>query len=80
MGAGEIGPASAPAVEALTGRLDDFDDDVRGYSARALGKIGPAALSSLPALKTLLKDENAAVREEAAAAIEIGRASCRERV
>lgn len=66
---GEIGPAASPAVPVLIERLDDFDEDVRGYSARALGKIGAGARDSLPALRALLLDDNAALREEAAAAI-----------
>ena len=47
--------------------LHDFDDDVRGYAARALGRIG--APDALPALNATLQDENDSVRREAESAI-----------
>ena len=41
----EIGPGSAPAAPALLQALDDVDEDVRGYAARALRHIGKSRLA-----------------------------------
>ena len=42
--------------------------NVRGYAARAIGRIGVGS-DAIPVLQLLLKDENAAVREETSAAL-----------
>jgi HEAT repeat protein len=47
---GEMGPAAAPAVEALTGLLGDKNPETRKQAAIALAKIGPASKPAVPAL------------------------------
>ena len=58
-----------PALDALLFALEhDFDEDVRGYAARALGKSGEARAMS--ALLTLKEEQNESLRLEAEAALE----------
>lgn len=54
---GDIGGASAPAVDVLLRVfVDDDDDFVRWKAARALGRIGPAAAKALPELRRAAAD------------------------
>jgi HEAT repeat protein len=46
-----IGPAAAPAVPALIGKLKEEDYDAAWFSADALGQIGEPALVAIPALE-----------------------------
>ena len=79
---GAIGPAAGEAVPALVGALrttfpgrglkgpERYYADARAVCARSLGLIGAPARMALPALEEARKDEDASVREAAAAAIE----------
>jgi HEAT repeat protein len=73
---GEIGPAAAPAVAALTKALTDADPKVRELSAHALGQIAPAAEPAMAALIKVLADPEPELRRRAAHALgEIGPAA-----
>jgi HEAT repeat protein len=47
---GQIGPAAAPATEALTALIGDKSPRTSSEAVIALGKIGPAAKAAVPAL------------------------------
>jgi HEAT repeat protein len=47
---GQIGPAAAPAAEALAGLVNDKNARVAQEAALALAKIGPGAKAAMPAL------------------------------
>jgi HEAT repeat protein len=65
-----LGPASSPAMPALTQALSDSDRFVRWSAVRTIGAIGsPAARAALPGLTMLLEDEDLDVRKAAADAI-----------
>lgn len=51
---GNIGPAAAPATEALAKLVTDEDPQVAVEATVALAKIGPAAASAVPALSAAL--------------------------
>lgn len=51
---GQMGPAAAPATEALSRLLEDENKHVAIESALALARIGPKAVSAVPALSTAL--------------------------
>ena len=67
---GEIGPAAASAIPALTNSIKhDEDPYVQGYATEALGKIGgPAAI---PVLIAALTSDNDNVRFHAIEALEV---------
>jgi HEAT repeat protein len=54
---GQIGPAAAPATEALAKLVADKDINLATEAALALAKIGPAAKSAVPALLAALQKE-----------------------
>ncbi len=54
---GQIGPAAAPAADALAKLVADDDLNVATEAALALGKIGPGAKSAVPALCAALQKE-----------------------
>ena len=56
---GQIGPAAAPAAEALAGLLDDKNPLTQKEVAMALAKIGPAAKAAVPALAKAVEQEGA---------------------
>ena len=66
---GDIGPAAASAVPALSNALEDEEWIVRSAAAMSLGGIGPPAKSAVSALTNALEDEDEDVREEAASAL-----------
>jgi HEAT repeat protein len=69
---GQFGTASTSgARSALADKLQDENAAVRKAAAIALGEIGAPARSSIGSLRVAEGDDNAAVRESAADAIEI---------
>ena len=56
---GQIGPAAAPAAEALAGLVNDKNARVAQEAALALAKIGPGAKAAIPALVKSLEGEGA---------------------
>lgn len=68
---GRMGPAAAPATEALAKLLTDADGNVRIEAAHALAAIGPEAKSAVPALIESLKETEGAPR--AAAILALGK-------
>lgn len=54
---GQIGPAAAPATEALAKLVADEDMNLATEAALALGRIGPAAKAAVPALCAALQKE-----------------------
>ena len=54
---GQIGPAAAPAADALAKLVADEDVNVATEAALALAKIGPAAKNAVPALCAALQKE-----------------------
>ena len=53
---GQMGPAAAPATDALAGLINDSNPRVSGEAVLALAKIGPGAKAAVPLLlKELLK-------------------------
>jgi HEAT repeat protein len=57
---GQIGPAAAPATEALAGLIDDNRPRVSAEAVLALAKIGPGAKAAVPALlKSFQKGDDA---------------------
>jgi HEAT repeat protein len=46
----QLGPAAAPATQALAGLIDDQDEEVARSALQVLAAIGPAAKSAVPAL------------------------------
>ena len=52
---GEIGPAAAPAADALAGLVEDKDPRVADEAVMALAKIGPGASAAVPALLRALQ-------------------------
>src|SRR5260370_38008711 len=80
---GNIGAKAGAAVPDLTEALKDPNDMVRARVVTTLWSLGSAAKDTVPDLIAALQDKNAEVRLNAAGALgslEIGRASCRERV
>jgi HEAT repeat protein len=69
---GDLGSASAPAVDALVVAFEDPDDFVRWKAARALGFIGPAAARAQAALEPAAnsQQETEIVRASAQAALQ----------
>ena len=57
---GQMGEGAKDAASTLIQLLQDQDQDVRYFAARALGRIG--AKDAVPALIPLLQDQNAKVR------------------
>ncbi len=68
---GRMGPAAAPATEALAKLLTDPDANVRIEAAHALAGIGPGAKAAVPALIESLKETEGAPR--AAAMLALGK-------
>ncbi len=62
----DLGPAAAPATDALVKALADPELLVRTYAVDALGEIGPPAKRAIPALEKLLGDGNLRPGVEAA--------------
>jgi HEAT repeat protein len=68
-------PALVRALKTFPGGVPELEGparyfpDVRAVAAEALGNIGNAAEAAIPDLKEAAKDENAAVREAASAAL-----------
>jgi HEAT repeat protein len=54
---GELGPAAAPATEALAKLLGDAESNTRIEAALALAEIGPSAEAAVPALTKALEHE-----------------------
>ncbi|MEE3219587.1 MAG: HEAT repeat domain-containing protein, partial [Planctomycetota bacterium] len=52
---GQMGPAAAGAVPALTTAADDRNIEVGWYALQALGRIGPAAAAAVPEIIRILK-------------------------
>jgi HEAT repeats/Carboxypeptidase regulatory-like domain len=73
------GPAKLDLRETLASliaALEDSDDDVRSWSAQAIGRIGPEASPAVPALIDLLKGPGEASRNGACIALgDIGSAA-----
>jgi HEAT repeat protein len=70
---GQLGPAAAPASDALVGLLDDKNPETQKEAVLALAKIGPAAKAAVPALtKVVVEREGAAVYGAAYALGKIG--------
>jgi HEAT repeat protein len=55
---GQIGPAAAPATDALAKLVGDENVNLSTEAALALAKIGPAAAKAVPALLAALQKEN----------------------
>jgi len=74
---GRIGPDAAEAIGEVAAVLSsDSSPDVRMAAARALGKIGPKSAGVLTVLTRALQDQEARVRETAAATLgEMGSAA-----
>lgn len=66
---GEEGTAREVAVNALSGAMQDSDDQVRFTSALSLARIGAGAAAAVPALTQALHDENRYVRANAVDAL-----------
>ena len=64
-----LGEAATRALPDLLEALKDSDEDVRYYTAQALGKIGPKAKEAVPALIEALKDSDEDVRNYAKEAL-----------
>ena len=47
---GQMGPAAAPATDALAGLIDDSNPRVSSEAVLALAKIGPGAKAAVPLL------------------------------
>ncbi|MCA8968773.1 MAG: HEAT repeat domain-containing protein [Planctomycetes bacterium] len=60
-----LGPASLPALEAVTASLDDELALLRARAIEVIGAIGLDARSALPAVEKKLKDDDAFVRSRA---------------
>ncbi|MFP6612524.1 MAG: HEAT repeat domain-containing protein [Pirellulales bacterium] len=56
---GQMGPAAAGAVPALTTAADDKNIEVGWYALQALGQIGPAAAAAVPEIIHILKTAEA---------------------
>ena len=54
---GQMGPAAAPATDALAKLVADEDVNLATEAILALGKIGPAAKSAVPALSAALQQK-----------------------
>ncbi len=63
---GEIGPAAAPHVEALTAALKDSVSFVRVWAAGALARVDPSRPEATAALVAATQDEAGFVRSLAA--------------
>jgi HEAT repeat protein len=61
---GEIGPAAAPATEALVGLTHDEDHHVRSEAVHALASIGPGAKAAVPDLVELLGQPECPITHE----------------
>jgi HEAT repeat protein len=55
---GQIGPAAAPATEALAKLVADKNEPLAAEAVLALGKIGPAAKDAVPALCAALERQD----------------------
>jgi HEAT repeat protein len=55
---GQMGPAAAPATDALSQQVADEDFNVSTEAVLAIAKIGPGAGSAVPALLAALQKEN----------------------
>lgn len=71
-----FGPASVPAIPALTAALKEQETDsdnrsicIRGRAAEALGKIGPAAQGAVPELRKLFAEGDSYSMRQAAIAL-----------
>jgi HEAT repeat protein len=62
---GQIGPAAAPATEALVGLIRDKNADVANEAVHALAKIGPAAKAAVGALLEEVRNPESPVRHAA---------------
>ncbi|MGB6044319.1 MAG: HEAT repeat domain-containing protein [Pirellulales bacterium] len=70
---GQLGPAAAPAVAALSNALSDRHLEVRWYALDALGRIGPKAEEALSAIVAALQDSQNDKNVRVAAARSLGR-------
>jgi HEAT repeat protein len=67
---GNVGPADAAVIPALTGAVRDPDAGVRAEAVLGLLKIGPPARDAVPVLTEATKDRDPRVRAYAARALE----------
>lgn len=65
----QLGPAAAPAIEALTGALSDRDRQVWFHAIGALTRLGPEARAAIPKLLEGLEDSSRQVRFRSAHAL-----------
>ncbi len=67
---GEMGPAAAPALNALIKELKNPEEDVSELAVMAIAKMGAAGKPAIPGLKELLKNKDLLLRQAAGDAIE----------
>ena len=74
--------AWAAEVDTLVRTLRDPDKtaEAKGEACLQLMDLGPAAAPAVPALVVLLNSQEEMLRDYSVTTLEIGRASCRERV
>lgn len=66
---GQIGPAAAPATDALVALIHNDDADVANEAVHALAKIGPGAKAAVPELVKAVQQPESPVRHAAAYAL-----------